>query len=296
MSSFFSTEEISKIVRKIGERHLREMEILRSVVRQRQESIRIISETLRPHIEILQGWIQQQSEILFEVNRKYWESFKDLYGITGEEALQILRDYKWFISPSMPFAFAFEAVKIGRQKGNQRKAMNDLFVGYFWDNNFENLETLVEGWKANSIFTRRMKIFRDCISALRDAKRGSNLSNLVIPTLIAQIDGVRQDFMEQKGLYFDLKGKQWKDSSGQPLIWEDQKKWFRKQTPNQSLLDLANDIFLDILFQTAYRGEQLKIPFTFSRHKVMHGEYKRYGTKDNTIRAFLVLDFLASLK
>jgi len=105
---------------------------------------------------------------------------------------------------------------------------------------------------------------------------------LVIPTLIAQIDGIRLEFMNRNGLSFWTKDKYWKQ-------------WFKGQTPNPNLLDLANDIFLNILFQRSDPGEPLGIPFTFSRHKIMHGEYLRYGRIDNTIRAFLILDFLATL-
>ena len=61
------------------------------------------------------------------------------------------------------------------------------------------------------------------------------------------------------------------------------------------MLDLANEIFLNILFQIAYPGKPLKTPFTFNRHKIIHGEYLKYGRIDNTIRAFLILDFLATL-
>jgi len=56
--------------------------------------------------------------------------------------------------------------------------------------------------------------------------------------------------------------------------------------------ELANEVFLNILFQGSQRGEPLKTPFTFNRHKIMHGEYVKYGRIDNTIRAFLILDFL----
>jgi len=88
--------------------------------------------------------------------------------------------------------------------------------------------------------------------------------------------------MNRNGLSFRTEDKVWKG-------------WFKGLTPNQKLLDLANDIFLNILFQRAQPGQPLETPFTFSRHKIMHGEYLRYGRIDNTIRAFLILDFLATL-
>lgn len=50
-----------------------------------------------------------------------------------------------------------------------------------------------------------------------------------------------------------------------------------------------------VICQKSQIGKPLEAPFTFSRHKILHGGYVKYGRIDNTIRAFLVLDFLASL-
>jgi hypothetical protein len=55
-------------------------------------------------------------------------------------------------------------------------------------------------------------------------------------------------------------------------------------------------LLLEILFQEAFQGQDLTIPSTFSRHKILHGEYINYGRIDNTIRAFLILDFLHYLE
>lgn len=64
----------------------------------------------------------------------------------------------------------------------------------------------------------------------------------------------------------------------------------------ESMLELTNYIFFEVLFQSAYHDQPLGNPYTFSRHKIMHGEFLTYGRKDNVIRAFLILDFLAALK
>ena len=161
--------------------------------------------------------------------------------------------------------------------------MNRLFVDYFSSGNFRNLENLVNGWKANKIFRPRMKIFRDCVFIMRNTKgKKHNPSNVVLPTLIAQIDGIRIKFMNQHGLSFNSKQRVWKN-------------FYKTQTSNQKLLSLANDIFLNLLFQTSQAGQPLKVPFIFNRHKIMHGEYIRYGSISNAIRAFLILDFLATV-
>ena len=99
--------------------------------------------------------------------------------------------------------------------------------------------------------------------------------------------------MKKNELYFDHKSRNWKDKNTEKgTNW---KTFFENQTSEDDPLDLANKIMLNILFQKSLKGLPLEKPFTFNRHKILHGEELRYGRKDNTIRAFLILDFLAVL-
>jgi hypothetical protein len=271
---------ITESLRPVREAQLRIAETFGPVIKQYQLIARNL-EVLTHQINNLQKWVEKNS-VIFDSYTKFWQAFQKRYRIAEQEAIQILSKYKWFITPSLPLDFVFDAVKIGKGRGNQRKAINRLFADYFSSDNFKHLENLVDGWETNKIFKPRMKVFRDCVFGVRNAKDECNPSNFLLPTLIAQIDGIRIEFMDQNGLSFWTKDEVWKG-------------WFRGQTPNQELLDLANDIFLNILFQKSQPGKPLETPFTFNRHKIMHGEYLRYGRIDNTIRAFLILDFLATL-
>lgn len=286
-----SLKNINLISKQFQNSQLLIAESLGPIIEQSNQTARILSEVLTPQINFWQNWLNT-NKLIFNRYDDFWQKFQKQYEITEQEAIQILKKYKWFITPSLPFDFVYNVVKIGRKGGNQRKNVNKLFVDYFCLNNFENLENLVEEWDTISIFKPRIKIFKDCISILRNSKRKTNPSNLLLPTLIAQIDGIQTEFMELNGLSFDLKSRKWKDKDGNVV---NHKQWFMAQTSNQELLDLSNHIFLNILFQKAQRGEPLETPFTFSRHKIMHGEYVNYGRIDNTIRAFMILDFLATL-
>lgn len=283
---------IDEISKELEEVQLRNLLNLKIITEEYYSFAFNINEYLKPNIVNWQKWVGKYESTIFYNIFKTWEKFSKEYKIDIKKSIKILKKYKWFISPSMPTSFIYKAVEIGEKKGNQRGAMNKLFVEYFSKNNFKNLKNLVEGWKNNNIFKPRMKIFRDCISILKSAKRSSNPSNLVIPTLIAQIDGIRSEFMKQSGLHYDTRKRRWGDKSSKKI---NKRKWFIKQTLNSELLDIANDVFLNILFQGANPGEPLKTPFTFNRHKILHGEYLKYGRIDNTIRAFLILDFLSNV-
>jgi len=273
-------ESIRAISEQIKETRLH---IVSPITEQLLLTTRLLSEALKPQINFLNNWVKQ-NEAIFDGYKRLWRSFQEQYKnkITEQEAIQTLRKYKWFITPSLPINFIYKTVNNGRRKGNQRKSMNKLFVDYFSSDNFRNLENLVNGWETNEIFKPRIKIFRDCVFVIKNTKSKFNPSNVVLPTLIAQIDGVRIKFMNRNGLSFKTNNMKWKE-------------WFKGKTQNQDYLESANDIFLNILFQKSQPGEPLETPFTFNRHKIMHGEYLKYGRIDNTIRAFLILDFLSGI-
>jgi len=270
--------ESTQLTRLIKNSQYSLIERMRPAILQIQTTSDLIEKALKPQIGFWEKWVDQ-SQRIFEKFNDHRKQFYDSYKISEQQAVKILRKYKLFITPSMPIAFVFEVVKIGSRRGNHRGEINRLFVGFFCSNDYKKLEALVNGWESNAIFKPRMKIFRDCLDGLRNASRKSNPSNFILPTLIAQIDGILQEYIEKHGC---VKKKKWKE-------------FYRKIAPNQDMDELANEIFLNILFQKAYRGTELDIPFTFNRHKIIHGEYLRYGRIDNTIRAFLILDFLASL-
>lgn len=238
-------------------------------------------------------WVDQNQEKISATFKALGKALEQ-YNLSVQESSRVLRKYKWFISPSLPPHFIFQAVTIGRKKGNQRKAINAIFVTYFSQDDYYNLMAMVNTWSTNPLFPpRRIKIVKDCVSTLQNAKSGNNPSNVVLPTLIAQIDGTANAYKRSKG-FKALASNQ----KGRHKEWVT---WFITQTSSQFLLTpelvaLSNYIFLDVLFQTAIPNQPLVRPFTFSRHKIMHGEFLTYGRMDNTIRAFLLLDFLAALK
>lgn len=119
----------------------------------------------------------------------------------------------------------------------------------------------------------------------------------MLPTIIAQIDGFLTDYLDSKNISYDCAYDDFIQNGKVKKIGR--KSQFKKSSSKaftSSLDDLANDIFLNILFQQSQKGKPLKTPFNFNRHKIMHGENVKYGRKDYLIRSFLLIDFLVSLK
>jgi len=148
--------EISK-VKQFSEYRAIANEYIKQLIEQHRITASFLLEHFLLQIKFWQDWAEQNRAIFYSYT-KFWEDFQLKYKIAAQDAVQILRKYKWFITPSLPFDFVFKAVKIGRRGGNQCKTINRSFVDYLTSNDFGNLETLVGGWETNIIFKPRMKI------------------------------------------------------------------------------------------------------------------------------------------
>lgn len=235
---------------------------------------------------------------------------KDFYAYI-ENVQPILTKYNWFISPSIDFRLWYYINKNLNKQTDPENFLNKVFVYFFSVFDFENLDYLVGKWEAFSSFDDRLPILKECINLLRDsAAKNSNVKNphyVVIPTLIAQIDGFKNSIIEcytNKRINIEVKGNNRNSSKkhiseifensysqkGAELQFSFINDWLLKESTT------ANDLLFDVLFQKAQpmdKMEDLKSPF--SRHKIMHGQFLEYGNMENTIRLFLLIDFLAEL-
>jgi len=291
-----SLQQIASIANQIGDTQRRIIESMKPAIEQYLSLVKTITESLRPQIDIWQRWVEQNKGI-FDKFSGYWAEFQRQYNVAEQKAVEVLQKYKWFITPSFPIPFIFKVMELDETKGRHDKAINSLFIEYFEANSWQNLEIMASGWKKNPLFKKRYKILMDCIEAVKMAsKKGINEANVVLPTLITQIDGVLTDYLNLKGLQWDSDYDDRVDTRTGKVRKIGRKTQFKNAKPKvliTPLDDLANDIFLNILFQTSQKGKPLKTPFNFNRHKIIHGESVRYGRKDYLIRAFMVLDLLA---
>ena len=261
-----------------------------------------ILKAIQPQIDFWNDWINTNSHIFkfYEEHNVFWKNLKEQYNISKKRALNCVKRYHWFISPSMDPSIVRNIVSIC--EGNSKSKWGDInhvFNDYFLDNNCENLNRFADNWSSNPIFDGRMKIIRDCVEIIKNPPKNVNFSNVVVPVLISQIDGIQMEFMNQKGLKVDKKkvvcdldGNRKKDKHGQNIKYDT---YIRDLTSGDEFLDAMNDVFLEVLFQHTMPGEGYKASIKFSRHKILHGENFRYGRKDYVMRCFMILDFFHGL-
>jgi hypothetical protein len=185
----------------------------------------------------------------------------------------------------------------------QEQMISQYFIEYFSYNNFKRLDECVTNWIQNPFFNRRMSIFRDCLSALQKSTKSFNPSNLVVPVLISQTDGIIGDLLKQEGWIFSKKDRKWihpnnptKDTPEKcfgNMIKNKRTRFGSTYVGNLIQTNSRYEVLIDGLFQHAFHGENLKNPIFLSRHKILHGEDIEYGTLKNAIKLFLILNYLS---
>ena len=227
----------------------------------------------------------------------FWDKFQVSYEIPSLDAQKCLKKYHWFISPNMDTYIVYDIVKVCRSSSRHKlKEINEILIDYFLNDNCKKLDEMVIKWSNNPLFDGRIKIIKDCINLIKN-NIDLNESNLIVPTLIPQIEGIQREFMNFNGLsidynrVYDSNGKMLKNDLGEEMKPD---MFFRQLTMDNEFYDAMNDVFLDVLFQETYPGGEY-LSIHFSRNKILHGENKNYGMKSYMIRCFMILDFLSEL-
>lgn len=292
-----SLKGVSEVVRQAQQAQLQFIEPLRRVTEEYRLMADAITNSLKPQIDLWNKWTEQNKSV-FESIGKFWKDFQEKYNIAEQKAVRVLQRYKWFISPSLPPTFVFEVMELDKRKGRQDKAVNKFFVDYFSGNHWANLETTVPGWKDKALLKKRIKILKNCVFILKNSSdKKVNPVTVILPTLISQIDGLLSDYLNSKGISWQCSYDDFVQGGMVRKIGrKSQFRTNRSKTMTTRLDDLADDIFLNILFQKSQKGQPLETPFNFNRHKIIHGENTSYGRRDYLVRAFLIIDFLAHLK
>lgn len=267
---------------------------------------------LKPQMEQLEQigaawsrWLNEQEQIFSKINTAFTKLSTDLekfFRISLDETNSFLSEFQWFILPDMPPEFIHSIREAYFTNANPQEAIDKLYVDYYCENRNENIKKMVNQWEKNDIFVHRKHIFKDAVTVLEINRPSFNPSNIIIPSLISQVDGILRVFVSQRGASFKRTHCYNEKGEEEPiknlllrLIDEvpenfDPPSWLIK---NHSP---ATSFLFDVMFQRAFWGDKGKIPPTaLCRHKIMHGEFTRYGNIENTVRCFLILHFLAYL-
>lgn len=220
----------------------------------------------------------------------------------------LLEKYDWFMTPSFAPNFLYQFIPLTESKEKDeslREKMDNIFISHFSAHNWYCLDDMVEMWQRDDLFQGRIEIIKDCTQVIKVLNNQINVANVVIPTLLTQLEGVIVDYLtkcvklpiseistyNKKKVNFithyeTLTSKRFKFKAGGFSATET----IRKNN------DLALKILINLVYQDFKYDKSLKTPFSLNRHRILHGEYYNYGNIPDMIRIFLFFDFIHYLK
>lgn len=171
--------------------------------------------------------------------------------------------------------------------------VKDTFVQYFEENSWGVLGDIVSTWEMNPYFRKRMPIFHDALEAHIQGKY-----TLTVPVLLSQVEGVASSILNRPA------------SDTTSLM----KTSIENNVSDTWLRAVTKDILIGFVTSPAgYGGVKTdyftpeKFPEwletkgqlasnTLNRHAILHGIQIDYASKENSLRAFLLLDVFFWMK
>lgn len=194
-----------------------------------------------------------------------------------DEISSILAEYNYLLPLTLPlgvYSDLLEYLNNTKESANREKEIGNLLLKLFSYKKWEMASEIVSKLNNNDkINTKRIVILEDCIKVLKRNSR-KTAANTILPVLIAQIDGI----------WVDILGSKDKDKLKNTI----------KNMKNDKYANPARELLVDILFQ--YTRTAIPVKSDFCRNKILHGEEVEYGSINNVIRAFLIIEFLDSIK
>jgi hypothetical protein len=198
----------------------------------------------------------------------------------------------WLISPSLIDNEKFDIFSLGHylkeNEGKEAEVIAGLFYEIYQENNCEYLKETVNKWYDSLYFKNWKELLNDALYAHTNEKY-----NLSVPLLLIIAAGIAREFC--------------KDKIGEPNYVRDGENIKKSieivQQYNKDLeIFYYLDLFEEIIDKYIYGSTDNSKTKEFSekdilnRHVIFHGLNKNFGIWDNSLRGFLLLDWLSLLR
>jgi hypothetical protein len=286
----------------------------------REHFRKAIEQSIQPMLESFQAFVQsgmqqflQQSEQLFrgigeQFLRGFAEQFRESMEQFGEtikqwsadlehrsEAIgEPLRQAGFWLAPSAPLILLDHLHSLVEEEQATPENIRHLITAYYEAEDFDALRVMVEDWKDLPFFAQRMHIIEPALDA-----HVAGQYVLSIPALLPLVEGILTDIIGRRAVRHE----------GMPT-------WARTAIEGmymEALQAASRDIVIQFFSEITMYGRVDPIYFTparfpewvrmqgltedqvLQRHAILHGVQIHYGSKENSLRAFLLLDVLASM-
>jgi hypothetical protein len=251
---------------------------------------------------ITQAFIQQINQLQVDVNRSLasiWETFKQYQDQTEAASRDIsglLVQAGFWFPPSGSLRLIHAIRELKSQGQATPENVRQLVVEYYEQDDYSNLRNMVNTWGENPYFANRMHIITDALEAHIDGK-----FTLSIPTLLPLVEGVLTDIVGRRATRADGGISGWAGTAIDTMYLDS----FRESSKDALIAFITGSsvygsidptFFTPSAFSTWLANQGLDGKQILQRHAILHGVQTDYDSKENSLRAFLILDVLSWLK
>ena len=232
--------------------------------------LKVLQEKFSPYAKIINDFFIEHKEDISLILTNFFQNLATLDGFLENELWEKLKEYGWVLPKSLPmdiFGDLYYEIQDNLNINYEQQVFDNFFVQRFTANKWYYIDYLIKSWKNNKNFKQeRYNIIKDCFKIVRRYSH-KTAANVVIPTLIAQIEGLITD------IYAD-----------------------KKQIPeSDNALNAAKYLICTHLFTyTKSKGLSNIEKIDISRNKILHGEYTSYGKIETVIKLFLLIEIIVN--
>ena len=188
----------------------------------------------------------------------------------------------WWLSPTiMELPARVMDGAIEKYVNGEKGAITDFFLSLFDHTELHNLNWMVEQWSSNDFFCDWKRPIDEAVNAYKNKQYF-----LTIPALLLITEGIATEFCKRNALKVEQSKGNDKIKNSIQLV-ENSGTYF----PRSEILFRV----LDSVIYADTRRAKACSQYFFNRHAVLHGLDHGYGTRENAVKAFLLLDVLAVL-
>jgi len=213
--------------------------------------------------------------------------------INANVVAPLLSKANLWLPPSMTLDLLFKLKRLTGQDDVTTEEVEQTFIEYYELENWSELHNMVSSWGDNPYFAQRMPIILDALEAHIGGKY-----RLSIPTLLPQIEGIVSGILERP--------------AGEPTAL--MKDAIRDKYQDFFLRAASKDILIKLVTSPVLFGgveskhhspdkypawltsKGLTESQSLNRHAILHGVQINYDSKIHSLRCFLLLDVLNSMR
>lgn len=268
------------------------------VLQRLQEVIRQQVSVFSQQIAQIGQQLLQQNEPLQRTLDQFRETLRRSYAeinLASQMVSPSLRAAGFWFPLSAPFALLSALRELVDAGTATPQNVRQLFVSYYEDDDFFALRLLVDDWKDETYLASRMHIIEPALVAHIAAQYV-----LSVPALLALVEGVLTDLVGRRAEQRDGGLAGWAGTAIETMY-------------DDVLRDASKDVLVEYVTGVTVYGRVPNAHFTpqnyntwlmaqghsgdqaLQRHAILHGVQTDYGSKENSLRAFLLLDVLAHM-